>query len=220
MNDFASTSPREDLILGAIYDFFATNPRATAISREQLIASLDGQVAAGLLVPTIYDLMRRKLMRRKLLTTGAMSPLDRDPRYELTPTGILAVEQSRASLGSEGDTTDDAEIPASDRVVRLDDNSSEREEAVTALTKIEEVLGSASNSLPLEAQEREVIESELRGLRQRLQAGWIRLGDLWQAVTKGSPLVWLADKVAGLTLGAVVTGAITAIGLLLAGLVG
>lgn len=111
-------------------------------------------------------------------------------------------------------------IPASDRIVRIDDNSPEKSEAARQLVAVEQALESGANDLPLEAQEREVVRSELRSLRQRIESGWIRLGELWQAVAKSGTLVWLAEKTAGLAFNAVVGLALAAVGFLLTKLVG
>lgn len=105
--------------------------------------------------------------------------------------------------------------PASDRVVRLDDNAPGRLDAIEHLVELSSSLASRSNDLPLEAEDRRVVASEINPLIERLRSGQVRVGEIASAVTKGSPLVWLADKLAGLTLGGVVALALGALGLLL-----
>lgn len=104
--------------------------------------------------------------------------------------------------------------PASDRIVRLDDNAPGRLEAIENLDKIEKLLESGNNELKLTADERIVIVSEIKPLRERLLKKHVRVGEVCNAVTKGSPLVWLLDKAAGHAVGIVITAALAALGLL------
>lgn len=111
-------------------------------------------------------------------------------------------------------------VPASDRIVRLDDNAPGRLEAIENLDKIEKLLESGNNELKLTADERMVIVSEIKPLRERLLTKHVRVGEVCNAVTKGSPLVWLLDKVAGHAVGIVIGTALAALGLLAKALIG
>jgi hypothetical protein len=111
-------------------------------------------------------------------------------------------------------------VPASDRIVRLGDNSAARSEAIDKIEEIERVLASGVNDFPLSADERTVILSEIKPLTARLRDGWIRVGQLQAAVTKGSPLVWLIDQLGGTVVAGLATAAITALGVLLKSLLG
>ncbi len=105
--------------------------------------------------------------------------------------------------------------PASDRIVRLDDNAPGRREAVEILEKIEVELTSGSNELKLTADERLVVLSETRPLRERLSGGWVRVGDLVNAVAPRGVLAWLVDKLSGTTLGEIAKTAFSSISTLL-----
>ena len=111
-------------------------------------------------------------------------------------------------------------VPASDRIVRLDDNAPGRLEAIENLHQIEKILESGNNELKLTADERIVIVSEIKPLRERLLKKHVRVGEVCSAVTKGSPLVWLLDKAAGHAVGIVITAALAALGLLAKALIG
>ena len=113
-----------------------------------------------------------------------------------------------------------AAIPASDRVVRLDDNAPGRLDAIKHLDDLSAALTSRANDLPLDSDERSTVASEIKPCVERLRSGRIRVGEIASAVTKGSPLVWLTEKLAGLAIGALATAAIGALWLLLKSVAG
>lgn len=103
---------------------------------------------------------------------------------------LVAESREVSSQGIEGFA------PASDRIVRLDDNAPGRKEAFENLEKIETALESGSNELKLTADERVVILSETRTLRQRLADGRVRLGALFQAIAPHGFLLLIISKLA------------------------
>lgn len=105
--------------------------------------------------------------------------------------------------------------PASDRVVRLDDNAPGRSEAIENLERIESELKSGSNELKLTADERSVVLSETRPLRERLSDGRVRVGDLVNAVAPRGGLAWLIDKLAGTALAEIAKAVVSSISALL-----
>lgn len=105
--------------------------------------------------------------------------------------------------------------PASDRVVRLDDNAPGRSEAIENLERIESELKSGSNELKLTADERSVVLSETRPLRERLSDGRVRVGDLVNAVAPRGGLAWLIDKLGGTALAEVAKAVVSSISALL-----
>jgi hypothetical protein len=138
--------------------------------------------------------------------------IDSPKAWRLTALG------ARASFGEpldEYQPSPDMEVPASDRVVRLDDNAPGRAEAIAHLEEVERVLSSNPNDLELTADERMVVLSEIRPFAKRLRDGWVRVGELRAAVTKGSMLVWLTDKLAGAGIVCAITLALGALGKLL-----
>ena len=105
--------------------------------------------------------------------------------------------------------------PASDRVVRLDDNAPGRREAIENLERIESELKSGSNELKLTADERSVVLSETRPLRERLLDGRVRVGDLINAVAPRGGLAWLIDKLGGTALAEIAKAVVSSISALL-----
>jgi hypothetical protein len=95
-----------------------------------------------------------------------------------------------------GSSVKEVSIPAADRIVRLDDNAPGRREAIENLERIETALESGSNELKLTADERVVILSETRTLRQRLADGRVRLGALFQAIAPHGFLLLIINKLA------------------------
>ncbi|MCZ8142411.1 MAG: hypothetical protein O9273_12100 [Acetobacteraceae bacterium] len=110
--------------------------------------------------------------------------------------------------------------PASDRSVRLDDNAPGRKEAIEKLQELEKFLTSGSNELNLSADDRQVAVKEIKPFRERLEQRCVRIGEVYNAVTKGSTLIWLLDKVGGQAVAGVITAALVALGLLAKALIG
>lgn len=136
----------------------------------------------------------------------------------LTGEGLAAAEEI---LSSDADVLERVRqsfgaIPAADRVVRLDDNAPGRAEALRALNDIEAGLASGSNTLPLTADERIVILSEMKPLSDGLRRGIVRIGALIAALAPvGGLLPWVADKLAGHALTSSVDAAVGALSALL-----
>lgn len=176
----------------------------------------DGLISAALTGPGLFEAER---LRRELLERGIIPPtyppLDDMKRLNKSLTqpdsSTLSVVGIKDELGSPDIL---GFVPASDRIVRLDDNAPGRLEAIENLDKIEKLLESGNNELKLTADERMVIVSEIKPLRERLLTKHVRVGEVCNAVTKGSPLVWLLDKVAGHAVGIVIGTALAALGLL------
>jgi hypothetical protein len=105
--------------------------------------------------------------------------------------------------------------PASDRIVRLDDNAPGRKEALENLERIETALESGSNELTLTADERVVVLSETRSLRQRLADGRVRLGALFQAIAPHGFLFLIIGKLAEDAIGLAASVVLSAIKTLL-----
>lgn len=110
--------------------------------------------------------------------------------------------------------------PASDRSVRLDDNAPGRKEAIGKLQELEKFLTSGSNELNLSADDRQVAVKEIKPFRERLEQRCVRIGEVYNAVTKGSTLIWLLDKVGGHAVAGIITAALAALGLLAKALIG
>lgn len=181
-----------------------------------------GIISAALTGPGLLEAER---LRKELLERGIIPPtyppLDDMKRLNKSLTqpdsSTLSVAGIKDELGSPDVM---GFVPASDRIVRLDDNAPGRLEAIENLDKIEKLLESGSNELKLTADERIVIVSEIKPLRERLLKNYVRVGEIYNAVTKGSPLVWLLDKVGGTAVGVAATAAFTALYLLAKALIG
>jgi len=95
-----------------------------------------------------------------------------------------------------GSSVKAALIPAADRIVCLDDNAPGRREAIENLERVEAALDSGSNELNLTADERIVVLSETRSLRERLADGRVRLGALAQAIAPDGFLILITRTLA------------------------
>ena len=158
----------------------------------------EGIFSAALTGPGLLEAERlRKELLERGITPPTYPPLD----------GMKHVNQSLMQPDSStlsdvginkklGSTDVVGFVPASDRIVRLDDNAPGRKEALENLEKIETALESGSNELKLTADERVVILSETRTLRQRLADGRVRLGALFQAIAPHGFLLLIISKLA------------------------
>lgn len=206
---------RKAMLLLAVHNFFLENPMLSAIEQEDL-AQLEPGFPRGFVEAVLESLIDDECVKEVRVTRAGYGTAG----YALTRGGLRLAEELHSTPTPVAPTESDAFVPASDRVVRLDDNAPEVKSAIETLEHLESALVSGSNELPLTADERRVVASEARSILDRMRSGWIRIGEVQRAVTKGSPLVWLADKVGGTAVGALVLGAITALGVLAKALLG
>ena len=182
----------------------------------------DGLISAALTGPGLLEAER---LRKELLERGILPPtyppldvLKRVNQSLTQPDGsTLSVIRINEKLSS-NDILGFA--PASDRSVRLDDNAPGRKEAIEKLQELEKVLTSGSNDLNLSADDRQVAVDEIKPFRERLEQRRVRIGEVYNAVTKGSTLIWLLDKVGGHAVAGTIAAALTALGLLAKALIG
>jgi hypothetical protein len=193
----------------------------TTISRV-LGFGQDGGIHATLTGPGLLEAER---LRKTVSTRGYKLPsyprLDNEENVQTSTVPSAGTAPMFISSDLEASYSVKAvSIPAADRIVQIDDNAPGRLDAIENLHKIEKLLGSGNNELKLTADERMVIVSEIKPLRERLMKKLVRVGEVCNAVTKGSPLVWLLDKAAGHAVGIVITAALAALGLLAKALIG
>lgn len=182
----------------------------------------DGLISAALTGPGLLEAER---LRKELLERGILPPtyppLDVMKRVNQSLTqpdgSTLSVIRINEKLSS-NDVL--GFVPASDRSVRLDDNAPGRKEAIEKLQELEKVLTSGSNDLNLSADDRQVAVDEIKPFRERLEQRRVRIGEVYNAVTKGSTLIWLLDKVGGHAVAGIIAAALTALGLLAKALIG
>ncbi|MBY0338585.1 MAG: hypothetical protein K2X11_18365 [Acetobacteraceae bacterium] len=214
----------DEALLVSIYAYFDANRELDRIGHAQALAlrgtEILGNEASAAFRAVIFEQLQNGLRS----VTDAKFLFDDGIVLRPTATGFLRVQELAGDMQETvGWPTDRLQlniIPASDRLVRLDDNDPNRTTAVEGIEKIEHALTTGANDLPLDAEERRVAADELKSLRSRLQRGWIRAGELSHAVTKGSVVVWLLDKLAAHALNAVllaVMGALLAISRLAVG---
>ena len=127
--------------------------------------------------------------------------------WELSEEGLEAFNSDEVLV----DVQQWTEVPASDRVVRIDHNAPINNEALDTLDHLTEALRAKPNDLPLTADERVVILSEMESLANRLKAGCIRLAELTTATAKSGLLRWLLDKIGNHALRPYVEKAINAL---------
>jgi hypothetical protein len=182
----------------------------------------DGLISAALTGPGLLEAER---LRKELLERGILPPtyppLDVMKRVNQSLTqpdgSTLSVIRINEKLSSNNIL---GFVPASDRSVRLDDNAPGRKEAIEKLQELEKVLTSGSNDLNLSADDRQVAVDEIKPFRERLEQRRVRIGEVYNAVTKGSTLIWLLDKVGGHAVAGIIAAALTALGLLAKALIG
>ena len=182
----------------------------------------DGLISAALTGPGVLEAER---LRKELLERGILPPtyppLDVMKRVNQSLTqpdgSTLSVIRINEKLSSNDIL---GFVPASDRSVRLDDNAPGRKEAIEKLQELEKVLTSGSNDLNLSADDRQVAMDEIKPFRERLEQRRVRIGEVYNAVTKGSTLIWLLDKVGGHAVAGIIAAALTALGLLAKALIG
>jgi hypothetical protein len=158
----------------------------------------DGLISAALTGPGLLEAERlRKELLERGITPPTYPPLDGMERVKQSLIQPDSSTLSDVGINKKLGSTDVVGfVPASDRIVRLDDNAPGRKEALENLVKIETALESGSNELKLTADERVVILSETRTLRQRLADGRVRLGALFQAIAPDGFLLLIIRKLA------------------------
>lgn len=158
----------------------------------------DGLISAALTGPGLLEAERlRKELLERGITPPTYPPLDGMERVKQSFIQPDSYTFSDVGINKKLGSTDVVGfVPASDRIVRLDDNAPGRKEALENLEKIETALESGSNELKLTADERVVILSETRTLRQRLADGRVRLGALFQAIAPDGFLLLIIRKLA------------------------
>jgi hypothetical protein len=158
----------------------------------------DGLISAALTGPGLLEAERlRKELLERGITPPTYPPLDGMERVKQSLIQPDSSTLSDVGINKKLGSTDVVGfVPASDRIVRLDDNAPGRKEALENLEKIETALESGSNELKLTADERVVILSETRTLRQRLADGRVRLGALFQAIAPDGFLLLIIRKLA------------------------
>lgn len=158
----------------------------------------DGLISAALTGPGLLEAERlRKELLERGITPPTYPPLDGMERVKQSLIQPDSSTLSDVGINKKLGSTDVVGfVPASDRIVRLDDNAPGRKEALENLEKIETALESGSNELKLTADERVVILSETRTLRQRLADGRVRLGALFQAIAPHGFLLLIISKLA------------------------
>jgi hypothetical protein len=182
----------------------------------------DGLFSAALTGPGLLEAERlRNELRESGIAPPTYPPLDSFENIKTSAAPSAGTAPTFISSDLEaGFSVKAVSIPAADRIVWLDDNAPGRLQAIENLDQIEKLLGSGNNELKLTADERTVIVSEIKPLRERLMERRVRVGEICNAVTKGSPLVWLLDKVGGTAVGVAATAAITALYMLAKALIG
>jgi hypothetical protein len=157
-----------------------------------------GIIAAALTGPGLFEAER---LRKEILERGIIPPtyppLDNVESVKTSTVPSAGTAPTFISSDLEaGSSVKAVSIPAADRIVRLDDNAPGRREAIENLERIEAALDSGSNELNLTADERIVVLSETRSLRERLADGRVRLGALAQAIAPNGFLILIASTLA------------------------
>ena len=158
----------------------------------------EGIISAALTGPGLLEAER---LRKELLERGIIPPtyppLDNVESVKTSTVPSAGTAPTFISSDLEaGSSVKAVSIPAADRIVRLDDNAPGRREAIENLEIIEAALDSGSNELNLTADERIVVLSETRSLRERLADGRVRLGALAQAIAPKGFLILIAGTLA------------------------
>lgn len=138
------------------------------------------------------------------------------PYWELTEEGVEALDGNETTIeiiNHEENQRIYEFIPASDRIVSLDHNSAQHQEAVSALEQVENELVK-SNSLNLKPQEREAFVAEVRSAKQLISGKQVRQAAIYLLVQATGILseLWTRFKVE--TIGALAMAAVTALKLL------
>ena len=110
-----------------------------------------------------------------------------------------------------------ASIPASDRIVRINDNDPSASVLIDSAVEVANELAT-SNSLPVEAEERLVLLREVQGLLGQLQSKVVRLGALQAAMSKDGILGYLKGRFPDHVMSGLVGALIGAIGTWIASL--
>jgi len=110
-----------------------------------------------------------------------------------------------------GQQPGEKEVPAADRVVRLDHNSAAYHEAMAALERLEEILRGANN-YP-DPEEKEQVIGEVSATRRLFQSARVRIGAVIGVLT--APTLYLVKQFAGTAIGDAAQKVIDVVALLL-----
>lgn len=106
-----------------------------------------------------------------------------------------------------------APVPAADRIVRLDHNSTVFQDFKVAFDNLEEGLRASNNLGGLSANEFYVAKSEVAQVGIDCERQWVRPSHLWRVAK--STLLWLAETAAEAIVGALALAALAALATLL-----
>lgn len=106
-----------------------------------------------------------------------------------------------------------AQIPASDRIVRLDHNSPEAKEFRKALEKLTEAVRTSNDFGELTEEDIDVMRSETSEIGPIVERKWIRPAHIWQVAK--STLLWIADRAGGTIVGTIAISLLAALAAML-----
>lgn len=147
-----------------------------------------------------------------LLTPAGMKEAER-----LIHLGLKVAEKAIVVLTevkpSNDDTEATVEIPASDRIVRLDHNSVEHREVVLQCNSLLDALSKGNDVGSLSAEDVSVAIAETKSLQIEIQGDFVRRSAFWER--SHSLLAWVAKEAAGAIVGVIALAAIAAFAALL-----
>jgi hypothetical protein len=214
----------EQLLLFHIYHSTRTTKAIFAKPAADLISLMDRYEAGG----GLADAALNELWMGNSRITSFQDQNDEDV-FKITSSGIREVEDALASPTSVlmralekycpnrlellkavgfGDS-----IPASDRIVRRDDNSAAFDEAVKALDEVISAVDKANDLGELSAGERGIVLSQLRDVRKLFDFSEIKVSAIQALIVPA--LRWVADKIGGEVVIYAVTTALTAVSVLI-----
>ncbi len=106
-----------------------------------------------------------------------------------------------------------ANVPAADRIVRLDHNSTGFSDFTGAVKQLEQAIRSANYVGELSPDDLEVARAELLQLKRGHEGKWIRPAHIWQVAK--STLLWIFNKSADAAFGLLALAALEALAKLL-----
>lgn len=104
---------------------------------------------------------------------------------------------------------EETEVPASDRLVRIDHNSDAFREFESAFEKLKEGLDKSNDVGELSPEGVEVAKQEVSQLGSENKREWVRPAHVWQVAK--STLLWILDHSAGAAIGTFALAALTAL---------
>ncbi len=184
---------RQRAVLIGIYQGLRNYSGEPDIGIDSIREFIPGFVPTGYLVPELTNLVALNFLKEHDSSRWG------GPSFELTGVGLRAIEISLY----------ETQIPAADRFVNLNHNTTDRDTAVSAFeTLADALMTQAPNDLFATADQRLLVVSELRYTVGLLRLPEIRVGRLAAC----SPLlVWLADRAAGGVIGDLAMAALKAL---------